>query len=73
MPFLVAWGTEDNVVSEQLHSRPFAGALTLAGFDVTTCILPYAQHYWLFESLAESPNYSATFAPRLLRFLNNNV
>jgi acetyl esterase/lipase len=72
-PFLVAWGTQDNVVSEQLHSEPFARALTLAGFDVSTCILPYAQHYWLFEPLDQPLSYSAAFAPRLVRFLNNTI
>lgn len=69
--FLVAWGTEDNVVSERLHSEPFVRALTLAGFDVGTCILPFAQHYWLFEPLDQVSSHSAAFAPRLLRFLSN--
>jgi acetyl esterase/lipase len=73
LPFLVAWGTEDDVVSEKLHSEPFARALALAGFDVTTSILPYAQHYWLFEPHDEVSSRSAAFAPRLLRFLKNNV
>ncbi|WP_167448955.1 alpha/beta hydrolase family protein [Mesorhizobium hawassense] len=73
IPFLVAWGTEDSVVSEQLQSQPFARALALAGFDVTTCILPYAQHYWLLEPLDQALSQSAMFAPRLLRFLNRTI
>lgn len=72
-PFLVAWGTQDCVVDEKLHSEPFSRALTLAGFDVTTCILPFAQHYWLFEPHDHASSFSAAFAPRLLRFLKNNV
>jgi acetyl esterase/lipase len=73
IPFLVAWGTQDEVVDERLQSVPFARALTLAGFDVSTCILPNAQHYWLFEPHDFHMSHSAAFAPRLLRFLQNNI
>jgi len=73
IPFLVAWGTGDEVVREHLHSEPFSRALALAGFDVTTCILPHAQHYWLFEPHDFVSSHAAAFAPRLLRFLQNNV
>ncbi len=73
VPFLVAWGTQDDVVSERLHSAPFVRALALAGFDVRTCVLPYAGHYWLFEPLDPPSSHSAAFAPRLLRFLNSTI
>jgi acetyl esterase/lipase len=73
MPFLVAWGTQDDVVSERLHSEPFVRSLALADFDVRTCALPYAQHYWLFEPFDQPSSHSAAFAPHLLHFLKSTI
>jgi acetyl esterase/lipase len=67
--FFLAWGTADDVVSEELHSRPFAQMLGQANFAVHTMILPHAQHYWASEPLHGEPGPASLLAPRLVRFL----
>jgi hypothetical protein len=69
LAFFLAWGTADDVVSENLHSRPFAQMLGQANFNVHTAILPYAQHYWATEPLHGEASYASLMAPRLVRFL----
>jgi acetyl esterase/lipase len=67
--FFLAWGTADDVVSEELHSRPFAQMLGQANFAVHTMILPHAQHYWASDPLHGEPGPASLLAPRLVRFL----
>jgi acetyl esterase/lipase len=67
--FFLAWGTADDVVSEELHSRPFAQMLGQANFAVDTMILPHAQHYWAADPLHGEPGPASLLAPRLVRFL----
>jgi acetyl esterase/lipase len=69
LAFLVAWGSEDDVVSETLHSRPFARALAQANFNVQTVIVPHAQHYWMSDPIDEERSHSGFLAPRIIRFL----
>jgi acetyl esterase/lipase len=69
LAFFLAWGTADDVVSEELHSRPFAQMLGQANFIVHTAILPYAQHYWASEPLHGEASHASLMAPRLVRFL----
>jgi len=59
----------DDVVSEELHSRPFAQMLGQANFAVHTMILPHAQHYWAADPLHGEPGPASLLAPRLVRFL----
>lgn len=69
LAFFLAWGTDDDVVSEELHSRPFARMLGQANFNVHTAIAPFAQHYWATEPLTGEANHVNVMAPRLVRFL----
>jgi acetyl esterase/lipase len=67
--FFLAWGTADDVVSEELQSRPFAQMLGQANFTVHTMILPHAQHYWASDPLHGEASHASLLAPRLVRFL----
>jgi len=69
--FFLAWGTADEVVSEELHSRPFARTLAQAGFNVHTAIVPSAQHYWATEPHDDEMSPARLVAPRLVRFLRD--
>jgi acetyl esterase/lipase len=69
LAFFLAWGTADDVVSEELHSRPFAQMLGQANFMVHTAIVPYGQHYWATEPLHGEAGPASVVAPRLVRFL----
>jgi acetyl esterase/lipase len=71
--FLLSWGTNDEVVSEKLHSRPFAALLGQANFDVQTVIVPHAQHYWVSDPISDERSHSGFLAPRLLRFLEQHL
>jgi acetyl esterase/lipase len=71
--FLLAWGTDDDVVDEKLHSEPFARALAQANFNLRTVILPHAQHYWLSDPIDQERSHSGFLAPRLLQFLGQNL
>ena len=68
---LLTWGTHDDVVAPEQSER-FLRALKAAGFYVRTFIQP-APHYWLSDPLDEPGSYSAAFASRLLRFLNERL
>jgi acetyl esterase/lipase len=68
---LLAWGTEDDIVAPE-QSTTFLRALKQAGFYVRT-IVQTAPHYWMGDPLDEAGSYSAFFANRLLRFLNERV
>ncbi len=68
--FLLSWGTEDDVVSEKLHSRPFAQLLGQPNFNVQCVILPHAQHYWACDPIDEPRSHSGFLAPRVIRFLD---
>ncbi len=67
--FLVAWGTQDDVVDPLSQSVPFVEALKQASVWVRTIIVEGAPHYWAGDPLEEEGSHSAFFAHRLLRFL----
>jgi dipeptidyl aminopeptidase/acylaminoacyl peptidase len=67
--FLVAWGTQDDIVDPATQSIPFVEALKQAGVWTRTCIVEGAPHYWAGEPLDETGSFPGFFAPRLLRFL----
>ena len=67
--FLLAWGTEDDVVDHKEQGEPFLEALKQAGHYVRTVVLPGAPHFWIGDPLEEAGSHSGFFAARLLRFL----
>jgi acetyl esterase/lipase len=67
--FLLAWGTEDDVVDHKEQGEGFLEALKQAGHYVRTVVLPGAPHFWIGDPLDEAGSHSGFFAARLLRFL----
>ena len=67
--FLIAYGTEDDVVDIKTQSEAFVLALKQAGIFVRTSIVQSAPHFWGSEPHDETGSFSAFFAPRLKRFL----
>lgn len=67
--FLIAWGTEDDIVDPKNQGEAFLEALKRAGYYVRSAILPGAPHFWIGDPLDETGSHSGFFAPRLLRFL----
>jgi len=67
--FLIAYGTEDDVVDASSQSVAFVTTLKQAGFFVRTSIAQGAPHFWGTEPLEEPGSFSGFFAPRLKRFL----
>ena len=68
----LSFGTEDEVVDHRTQSLEFLLALKQANFNVRTCVLHGAPHYWLSDPIDEpngSMSHSGFLAPRLLRFL----
>jgi hypothetical protein len=48
-------------------------ALKQAGFFVRTVILQGAPHYWMWDPIDEPNSYTGNLAPKLLRFLQNQL
>jgi acetyl esterase/lipase len=71
--FLVVWGTEDDIVDPRSQSEVFVTALKQAGFFVRTVIVPGAPHYWMWDPIDEPTSYTGFLAPRLLRFLQDQL
>jgi acetyl esterase/lipase len=69
----LAWGTEDDVVDYRTQSLEFLLALKQAGFAVRTCVVQGAPHYWLGDPIEEPQSYPGFLAPRLLRFLGEQL
>ena len=67
----LGWGTNDDLVLPE-QSETFLLALKQAGFYVRT-VVQAAPHYWMGDPLDEPGSYSAFFAVRLLRFLNERL
>jgi acetyl esterase/lipase len=65
----LAWGTEDDVVDHRAQSHEFLLALKQAGFNVRSCVVHGAPHYWLSDPIEEPGSHSGFLAPRLLRYL----
>jgi acetyl esterase/lipase len=65
----LSWGTEDDVVDHRAQSLEFLLALKQAGFNVRTCVMHGAPHYWLSDPIEEHMSHTGFLAPRLLRFL----
>jgi acetyl esterase/lipase len=71
--FLVVWGTEDDIADPRSQSEVFVTALKQAGFFVRTVIVPGAPHFWVRDPIDEPTSYTGFLAPRLLRFLQNQL
>jgi acetyl esterase/lipase len=69
MPVLVSWSTSDDVV-DPAQSVSFVRALQQARFTVRTHRVLAASHFWFGEPLQDASSASASFAPRLMQFLN---
>ncbi len=70
---LVVWGTDDDIVEPRSQSERFVMALKQAGFFVRTVIVPGAPHFWMWDPIDEPTSYTGFLAPRLLRFLQNQL
>ena len=71
--FLVVWGTDDDIVDPHSQSEAFVTALKQAGFFVRTVIVPGAPHFWMWDPLDEPTSFPGFVAPRLLRFLQQQL
>lgn len=71
--FLLAWGTEDDIVERRTQSDAFLIALKQAGFFVRPVIVQGAPHFWAADPIEETNSFSGFFAPRLLRFLQERL
>jgi acetyl esterase/lipase len=69
LPVLVSWSTSDDIV-DPAQSESFVRALQQARFTVRTHRLLAASHFWFGEPLQETTSATASFAPRLMRFLD---
>jgi acetyl esterase/lipase len=67
--FLLAWGTEDDVVDHKEQSEAFLEALKQAGHYARSVVVAGAPHFWIGDPLDEAGSHSGFFAQRLLRFL----
>jgi hypothetical protein len=48
-------------------------ALKQAGFTARPCVVHGAPHYWLSDPIEEPGSHSGFLAPRLLRFLKDQL
>jgi acetyl esterase/lipase len=71
--FLVVWGTDDEIVDAHSQSEAFVTALKQAGFFVRTVIVPGAPHFWMWDPLEEPTSFTGFVAPRLMRFLQQQL
>jgi acetyl esterase/lipase len=71
--FLIAYGTEDDVVDIESQSKMFVTSLKQAGIFVRTSIAQGAPHFWGTEPLEEPGSFAGFFAPRLMRFLTERL
>jgi acetyl esterase/lipase len=71
--FLLAWGTEDDIVDRATQSEAFLKALKQAGFFARPVIVQGAPHFWNSEPLDEVGSRSGFLAPRMLRFLQEKL
>ena len=71
--FLIAWGDNDDIVDWRDQSEAFVIALKQAGAVVRTVALATAPHFWMSEPIDEPGSFAALLAPRLLRFLREQL
>ena len=71
--FMLAWGTEDDVVDRHTQSEVFLRALKQVGCFVRPVIVQGAPHFWNSEPIEEQGSRSGFLAPRMLRFLKERL
>lgn len=71
--FLVVWGAADDIVEPESQSEAFLTAVKRAGNFVRTVRVADAGHYWMSEPLDMPHSFSGYLAPRLMRFLAENL
>ena len=71
--FLLACGTEDDVVDRKTQTEALQQALKQAAFFVRPVVLPGAPHYWMSDPIEEPGSLSGFLAPRRLRFLQERL
>jgi acetyl esterase/lipase len=71
--FLVAWGTDDDVVDWQSQSGRFAAALKQSGQFVRTVAVVGAPHFWIDQPIKENGSFTGFLAPKLYRFLRDRI
>lgn len=69
IPVLVSWSTTDDVV-DPAQSESFVRALQQSRFSVRTHRVLGASHFWFGEPLQDASTAAASFAPRLMQFLD---
>ena len=71
--FLVAWGTDDDIVDWQSQSGRFVLALKQTGQYVRTVPVVGAPHFWIEQPIDETASFSGFLAPKLYRFLRERL
>ncbi len=71
--FLLIWGTEDEVVDWHTQSWPFLTALRQAAYFTRSVVIPGAGHYWMTQPIDEPHSHAAMLAPKLARFLKDQL
>lgn len=71
--FLISWGTGDDVVDCASQSEAFVMALKQAGCFVRTVAVPGAPHFWMSDPVDEPAGFAGFLAPKLLRFLREQL
>jgi acetyl esterase/lipase len=72
VPFLVSWGTEDDIVDYASQSTKFVSALKQVGGLVRTAALLGAPHFWIDQLLEDHGSFAGFLAPKMLRFLQQH-
>jgi acetyl esterase/lipase len=71
--FLICWGTGDDVVDCTTQSENFVTALKQVGCFVRTVAVPGAPHFWMSDPIDEPGGFAGFVAPKLLRFLSEQL
>ena len=71
--FLIAYGTDDDIVDPVRQSEAFVTALKQARFYVRSATMVGAHHFWNSDPIDEPGSYAGVLAPRLLRFLKERL
>ncbi len=71
--FLVVWGTDDDIVDAESQSLRFLTALKRAGTFTRALPITGALHFWMTEPLDEPHSCAGFLAPKLLRFLSDQL
>lgn len=69
----LSWGTEDDIVDPRSQSHEFLLALKQGGFAVRICVVHGAPHHWLSDPIDEPGSHPGFLAPRLMRFLKDQL